>query len=96
DWYRPQIAVAPQPSGEVVLCRNAGDAAAGVHEWQPWQVIPREDARTTHPIALSADGEILYLADSRGRDTAALCALTIATGESRVIASDPRADIGGV
>ncbi len=41
-------------------------------------------------------GKILYLLDSRGRDTAALFALDMETGTQRLIAEDPRADAGEV
>ncbi|KZB98721.1 Prolyl tripeptidyl peptidase [Methylobacterium radiotolerans] len=92
--FRPTLAVALHPNGEMHLLRNArAEGPPAPEDWQPWQTIPREDARTTFPLHLSADGSILYMADSRGRDTAALSAITLATGERTLIASDPRADI---
>ncbi len=54
-----------------------------------------EDSMTTHVAGYTTDGGTLYWLDSRGRDTAALFAEDTATGEKRLIASDPRADIGG-
>lgn len=94
EAYRPTLAVAMHPDGEILILRNTrADGPPNPEDWQPWQTIPREDARTTTPLHLSADGTILYMADSRGRDTAALCAITIATGETTLIASDPRADL---
>ena len=38
----------------------------------------------------------MYFRDARGRDTAALVRLDMLTGESTVLAADPRADIGGM
>jgi dipeptidyl aminopeptidase/acylaminoacyl peptidase len=38
----------------------------------------------------------LYMYDSIGRDTAALVTLDLETGETKLIAEDPRIDIGGV
>ena len=54
-----------------------------------------EDSLTTGVAGYTADGATLYWYDSRGRDTAALIAQDTATGEKRVIAEDPKADIGG-
>ena len=54
-----------------------------------------EDSMTTSVAGYTTDGGTLYWVDSRGRDTAALFAEDTATGEKRLIASDPRADIGG-
>ncbi|MGU3468194.1 prolyl oligopeptidase family serine peptidase [Methylobacterium sp. C33D] len=94
DAFRPVLAVAMHPDGEMHLLRNTrADGPPAPEDWQPWQTIPRADARTTFPLHLSADGTTLYMADSRGRDTAALCAVTLATGETTVLASDPRADL---
>ncbi len=54
-----------------------------------------EDALTTSPAGFTRDGETLYWLDSRGRDTAALTAMDWDTGETRVIAENDKADIGG-
>jgi dipeptidyl aminopeptidase/acylaminoacyl peptidase len=54
-----------------------------------------EDALTTGVAGYTADGKTLYWYDSRGRDTAALLAEDSATGEKRLVAEDPKADIGG-
>jgi len=61
--------------------------------------IPREstsvdDALTTHVAGYTTDGRTLYWIDSRGRDTAALFVEDTQTGDKRLIAEDPRADIG--
>ncbi len=95
--YVPHIAIQPLPSGGMALHRNVeGVSHPEPKDWQPWITIGAEDARTTRPAGLSADGETLYLLDSRGRDTAALTVVALATGEQRVIASDPRADINEI
>lgn len=54
-----------------------------------------DDAMTTQPAAFTTDGKTLYWIDSRGRNTAALVAQDVATGTTRVIAEDARADIRG-
>jgi dipeptidyl aminopeptidase/acylaminoacyl peptidase len=55
-----------------------------------------QDALTTHPIGFDRSGQVLYMTDSRGRETAALTALNLQTGASTVLAEDPRTDVAGV
>ncbi len=66
----------------------------GLIEAVPLTGVDMEDTLTTRPQGFTVDGKTLYWTDSRGRDTAALTAQDVATGQSRVIAHDPRADIG--
>ena len=54
-----------------------------------------EDALTTSPDGYTRDGSILYWLDSRDRNTAALFAEDVASGERTLIAENDRADIGG-
>ena len=51
-----------------------------------------EDAGTTSVVAFDEAGKTVYLFDSRGRDTAALVGVDLATGALTVLAEDPRAD----
>lgn len=78
------------------------DGSAEVQKLEPdgtWSLFLRilpEDALTTWPDAISANRKSVFLIDSRARDTAALVEIDIATGESRVLAEDPEADIAKV
>lgn len=65
-------------------------------DWQAAIQIDMEDALTTHPIGFDKSGGTLYLADSRGRNTSALAALDLQTGESSVLAENALADLDGV
>lgn len=67
----------------------------GVIAERPREVVPMDDALTTHLAGYTTDGATLYWLDSRGRNTAALYAEDTATGTRRLLAEDPRADIGG-
>jgi dipeptidyl aminopeptidase/acylaminoacyl peptidase len=67
----------------------------GVIAETPREVVEMDDALTTSTDGYTTDGTTLYWFDSRGRDTAALYAEDVATGERTLIAEDPRADIGG-
>ena len=62
-------------------------------EWEPYFTISMEDAVSTSPLEFDKGGRVLYMEDSRGRDTAALKALDLVTGAETVIASDDRADV---
>jgi dipeptidyl aminopeptidase/acylaminoacyl peptidase len=54
-----------------------------------------DDEMTTSPLWFTADGRTLYWQDSRGRDTAALIAQDVASGNLTVLAENSKADISG-
>lgn len=62
---------------------------------EPFAATTIEDSLSTTPTGFTRDGKTLYWLDSRGRNTAALLAMDFASGETRLIAEDERADIGG-
>jgi dipeptidyl aminopeptidase/acylaminoacyl peptidase len=62
---------------------------------EPFDTIGFEDSQTTSPRNITRDGKTLYWTESRGRDTAAMVAIDMATGQKRVVAEDKRADVGG-
>lgn len=64
--------------------------------WRLFLRIPMEDLLVTFPVDFDQTGDTLYMTDSRGRDTAALVAVDMASGERRFLAEDARADVAGV
>ena len=62
-------------------------------EWHPFAKIGMADAMPTRPIEFSDDGKELFWLDSRGRDTAAAVTQDLATGATRVLAEDAKADM---
>ena len=62
-------------------------------EWEHSFFISMEDAVTTAPLEFDKSGQVLYMEDSRGRDTAVLKSVDLITGVETVLASDPRADV---
>ena len=54
--------------------------------------IPFDDYMSTSPLGLNKDRSKLYMSDSRGRNTSALTVIDIASGESTLIAEDPKSD----
>jgi dipeptidyl aminopeptidase/acylaminoacyl peptidase len=62
-------------------------------EWELFARVESADAMATRPIEFSDDGRELYWLDSRGRDKAAVIAQDMATGATRLLADDAKADI---
>jgi dipeptidyl aminopeptidase/acylaminoacyl peptidase len=65
-------------------------------EFEDYESIPMEDTLTTQPLDFTPDGKSAFMLDSRGRDTAALFLLNVATKEKKLLAADDRADISDV
>jgi dipeptidyl aminopeptidase/acylaminoacyl peptidase len=68
----------------------------GKDGWKSFDKIPMEDALTTSPITFNKTGDVLYMIDSRGRNTAALVAVNLNTGEKELIYENPRADLSNI
>ncbi len=64
--------------------------------WKSFDKIPMEDMMTTAPITFDKTGKILYMIDSRGRNTAALISNNLETGEKKIIYENSRADISRI
>lgn len=64
-------------------------------DWDLFMEVSPEDLYTTGLAGFSEDNATLYLTESVGRDTGALFAMDMESGEKTLIASDDRADIGG-
>jgi dipeptidyl aminopeptidase/acylaminoacyl peptidase len=79
-----------EDGGQTLLAPKEGG------QWETAEVFPFEDALSTWPIGFTADHRVLYMQDSRGRDTAALFAVELATGKRELLAEDPGADLGDV
>lgn len=64
--------------------------------WESFLKIPMEDSLGTNPIGFDKTGKILYMSDSRGRDTAAFVALDVEKNTTKILAEDSKADLGDV
>jgi len=87
--YAVRFALRLTPEGSAEVLARDGD------DWTPFAAIPAEDTLTTSPVGLHASGKTLYLTDSRERDTAALIAWDLESGERRILAEDPKVDADG-
>jgi len=91
DDYNIRYASQMTPDGGVEIFEPDGRGG-----WKPVEKIPMEDTLTTRLVAFDKTGTVLYMIDSRGRNTAALIALDTRTGEKKLIFEDPRADVSGI
>jgi dipeptidyl aminopeptidase/acylaminoacyl peptidase len=91
EHYRVRLAVSmsPQATMEYFLLDAEGKP-------EPFVSIGPEDLLTTNPVAFDKSGNVIYMKDSRGRNTAALMKLDLTTRESTLVAEDPKVDIGGL
>jgi dipeptidyl aminopeptidase/acylaminoacyl peptidase len=85
--FRLRLGARYAADGSLELDERRGDA------WVPFIKVPIGDLDGTRLIDFSADGKILYMIDTRGRDKAALVAIDMASGAMRVLAEDAEADI---
>jgi dipeptidyl aminopeptidase/acylaminoacyl peptidase len=86
--FRVRFAVKTSPDGGWDYLQRGENG-----DWHSFAKIDMADAMSTRPIEFSDDGKELYWLDSRGRDTAAAVAQDLASGASRVLAADPKADM---
>jgi dipeptidyl aminopeptidase/acylaminoacyl peptidase len=62
-------------------------------DWKPFAHVDMADAMSTRLIEFSDDGKELYWIDARGRDKAAVVVQDMASGTTRLIADDGKADV---
>lgn len=91
DDFRVRFATRFRPDGGTETLQADGQGG-----WKPFMVVGMEDSLTTSPAGFDKTGNVLYLLDSRGRNTAALVSIDLKSGGQQVLAEDPQADVGGV
>jgi dipeptidyl aminopeptidase/acylaminoacyl peptidase len=95
--YRPRFASKYDAAGSLIYYQpKSGSEDQTEIDWDVFLEIPKSDTATTHLLGFNAEGTSLYLADSRGRDTAALMEMDLKTGKTKLIAEDPRTDVGAI
>jgi dipeptidyl aminopeptidase/acylaminoacyl peptidase len=70
--------------------------ANGKGGWDLFLEIPMEDVLTTYMLGFNQTERSIYLADSRGRNTAGLFLLDLDTGRESLLTQDPKADLDGM
>jgi dipeptidyl aminopeptidase/acylaminoacyl peptidase len=97
DWatdpsfkIRAAVAMNPQDGSQALRVRDS--------ESKPWRELinwPHEEQGG--PVEFTADGKSMYVETSLGSDTTRLVIVDLATGkEAKVLAQDPRVDVGHV
>lgn len=88
---RTRFAMTFSPTGgQEILQRDESN------QWQPFIEVPNTDALTTYLTGFDKSNQILYLIDSRKRNTAALFTLDLVSRKQELVAEDDRADVGGI
>lgn len=88
DDLRVRFASRMLPDGSSELLKKEANA------WSKFLTVPPEDTLTTHAIGFDKAGQVLYFIDSRQRNTGALTAWNLSTGEQKVLAENEHADVG--
>jgi dipeptidyl aminopeptidase/acylaminoacyl peptidase len=92
DWdLNVRFGFRQTPAGGAAIDRFAIDGKA-----EPFDEFGADDAFTTGPLSITADGRTLYVRDSRSRDTSGLFALDLATGKPMPIGGSAKADVAGL
>ena len=91
DDYKVRFAMKFSPDGGNLVLQPDGKRG-----WSEFAKIPMADTLTTNPVGFDKSGELLYLIDSRGRNTGTLTTLDLKTSKQTVIAEDARTDIGNI
>ncbi len=88
---RTRFAMTFSPTGgQEILQRDESN------QWQPFIEVPNTDALTTYLTGFDKSNQILYMIDSRKRNTAALFTLDLASRKQELVAENDRADVGGI
>ena len=88
DDYRVRLAtkISSNSGREIFKRTENGD-------WKLFSKIGVEDEKTTGILGFDKTGTVVYMWDSRDRNTAALYALNLETGEKTLLAENSRADL---
>jgi dipeptidyl aminopeptidase/acylaminoacyl peptidase len=87
DDYRVRLAILMTADGGLEIFSPDGEGG-----WQTWDAVPAEDMLTTNIVGLDRSGEVVFLQDSRGRDTSAVVAVNLADKQITLIAENALAD----
>lgn len=89
ERFAARLAIGTTPDGGADIYRPRDGVG-----WERMEHIEPDDALSTSPLGFDQSGEILYMLDSRGRNTSALVALNLTSGVREVLAEDAQSDAG--
>jgi dipeptidyl aminopeptidase/acylaminoacyl peptidase len=85
--YVVRLAIEMKANGENILHRKTAQG------WEVWQTIPEADNLTTQAMHFDESG-LLYMTDSRDRNTGALYRVNLETDHKQLLAEHARVDVG--
>ncbi len=85
-----RVRLAQQPEADGGMKMMAYDRNG---RWTEIDRVPQSDSLTTAVSGFEASGQRYYLFDSRGRDTSALFVVDATSGERKLVAEHPKADV---
>lgn len=88
DQLTVRFASRPTPDGGQEFLQKNTEGG-----WSSFAHIDMDDTITTSLLGFDKTGQILYMEDSRGRNTSALFAFDLKSGERQLVAEDHRADM---
>ncbi len=88
DDFDVRFAQKSRPDGGTTWMRPDGEGG-----WTTFMKLSRADAMSTQPVSFNKEGDVAYLFDSRGRDTAALTAVDLESGDKKVLFETDEADV---
>ncbi len=91
DEYRPRVASRFTPEARVEMYVIDADGTPKLDF-----VVEPEDSLSVQAIGFDKTGDVAYMLDGRGRNTAALVARNLLTGDVTVLGEDPRCDVEDV
>jgi dipeptidyl aminopeptidase/acylaminoacyl peptidase len=91
---RFMVASTPDGGQEIYQPDREPEKKDEVGGWETFTKVPMEDTNSTGPLSFDRTGDVLYMTDSRGRDTGALFELNLKKGDQKLLAEDPRCDAG--
>jgi dipeptidyl aminopeptidase/acylaminoacyl peptidase len=94
DNLKVRLAINYTPLGGQVWQLPEGDGES--RTWKSFLEFGPEDAMTSGPAGFDKTGKTLYFQDSRKRNTAGLFAMDLDSKQPKLIAEDPKSDVGGV
>jgi dipeptidyl aminopeptidase/acylaminoacyl peptidase len=94
DDYNVRLSINYTPTGGQIWQVPEGEGDA--KKWKTFLEFGPEDAMTSGPAGFDKTGQTLYFQDSRDRNTSGLFAMDLKTGDTKLVADDPRTDVGGV
>ncbi len=84
--FKPRFGIRMNPNGSSDVFQRVDNA------WKEFSSIPNEDSLTTQLLGFDGTGQVLYITDSRGRNTSALFSHNLETSSRTLLAEDARAD----